>query len=134
MLPYFRAFEWKMFFGVMLVWYVVPVFGGPELMRWILGGANHGDTESPSLLHNLLMTILLACWAAAPVGCGYSVARFVKQLPQLTILFAVLIGFVLQVTRNDYFGWLGAAVWAVLSFGGAVLGFFLWRLQERGRS
>lgn len=132
MLPYVRAFDWRKFFGVMLIWYVFPVFGSPALMRWILGDAPHSDTNNPSLLHNLLMTIFLAWWAIAPVGCGYSVARFVKQLPQLTILFAVMIGFMLQSARNDYFGWMENAVWACLSLGGAALGFHLWQFQERG--
>jgi hypothetical protein len=131
MLPYLRAFDWKTFLGVMLAWYFLPVIGGMELMRWTLGGAEHGDTVNPSFLHNFLMTTLLAWCAIAPVGCGYSVARFAKQLPLLTILLAIVIGYVLQATRSNHYGWIGHALWALLSFGGAALGFWMWRLQNR---
>jgi hypothetical protein len=134
MFLYIRAIDWKVLFGVMLFWYIAPVLGASEFMRWILDASNHGEADSPSLLHNILVSIVLVWWLLAPIGSAYSIARFAKQLPHLGVLLVVTVGFVLQATHNDYFGWIGIAVLAILSIAGAMLGLFLWRLRMRNRS
>ena len=134
MLEYLRTFDWKTFGGVLLFWYFLPIFVVPEIMLWILHAADHRNTANPSLLHTLLVSVLIVWCVVAPVGCGYCVARFARQLPQLTNLLAVTIGFLLQTTRTDYFGWKGNIAWLLLSFGGGALGFFVRRLQMRGRT
>jgi hypothetical protein len=127
---YLRAVDWKVLLMWLFAWYVLPMVLGFVLASWMFVLYGEGGELRDGLGISLVLG-LLWWWVIAPVGCGYTVARNAKQLPQLHVLLAVGLGFALQSLRvTATVSWLLPA-WALFSVAGGAFGAYLSRLRPR---